>query len=145
MAAARITRLSLGLLTMVVLASVSVRPSYGLRKLVGGKSDVPDVESNKELQELGRYCVEEFNLKEGRREKGSGEEEEEVLGPLVFSRVVEAQRQVVSGIKYFLKIEVTLPDRTTRMFSSVVVVKPWLPSRELLDFSPLTNPIFLVS
>ncbi|XP_010557035.1 PREDICTED: cysteine proteinase inhibitor 2-like [Tarenaya hassleriana] len=143
--AATSTRMSLGLLMVMVLVSIFSRPSYGLRKLAGGRSEVQDVESNRELQELGRYCVQEFNLREEREhEKGRGSTSEEaaVFDPLMFSRVVEAQEQVVSGIKYFLKIEVTLSDRTTRMFTSVVVIKPWLQSRELLDFSPVTNPLF---
>ncbi|XP_010522275.1 PREDICTED: cysteine proteinase inhibitor 2-like [Tarenaya hassleriana] len=137
--AARITRLSFGLLTVSVLVSALARPSYCHRKLVGGRSVVLDVASNKELQELGRYCVEEFNLKEQREHGKSGGEEG--FNPLMFGEVVEVQRQVVSGIKYFLRIQATLPDRTTRMFNSVVVVKPWLQSKELLDFSPVANPL----
>lgn len=139
----RITRMLLGvLLSVLVVVSVVTRPAYGMRKIVGGRSQVPDVDSNKEVQELGRYCVEEFNMRE-QQEHGKGREESStVFNPLMFSRVVEAERQVVSGIKYFLRIEVTLPDRTTRMFDSVVVVKPWLQSRELVNFSPVTNPLF---
>jgi hypothetical protein len=50
--------------------------------------------------------------------------------------VVEAQTQVVSGVKYYLKIEATTQSEEKLMFDSVLVVKPWLRSKELLAFEP---------
>ncbi|XP_010522274.1 PREDICTED: cysteine proteinase inhibitor 2-like [Tarenaya hassleriana] len=116
----------LWLVLVSVVVSVVTHSASGLGE-VGGKTEIQGVDGNKEVQDLGRYCVEEFNRKE--QEKNGN------VAPLVFNRVVEARQQVVSGTKYFLKIETTLSDRTTKMFNSVVVVKPWLQSRELVDFS----------
>lgn len=50
-------------------------------------------------------------------------------------KVVSAESQVVSGIKYYLKIEATQHGKT-KVFDSVVVVQPWLHSKHLLHFSP---------
>ncbi|WZZ39671.1 hypothetical protein YC2023_035930 [Brassica napus] len=136
--------LKLSLLGLLVVAVVT--PSANaIRKFVvlGGKSDVPNVQTNMEVQELGRYCVEQFNLHE---QSGKGNVassiDRAVLNPLTFSRVVSAQQQVVAGLKYYLRIEVTQPDGTNRMFDSVVVVQPWLHSKTLLGFTPVATPIY---
>ncbi|XP_018476806.1 cysteine proteinase inhibitor 2-like [Raphanus sativus] len=138
--------LKLSLLGLLVMAVVT--PSANaIRKsiLVGGKSDVPNVQTNMEVQELGRYCVEQFNLEE-QSEKGNvasiAKRETAVSSPLTFSRVVSAQQQVVAGLKYYLRIEVTQTDGTSRMFDSIVVVQPWLHSKKLLGFTPVATPIF---
>lgn len=64
-------------------------------------------------------------------------EEEQVT----FVEVVEAQQQVVSGIKYYMKISATQggDGGHSRIFESVVVVKPWLRSKQLLNFAPSTQ------
>ncbi|KAK7319013.1 hypothetical protein RJT34_03722 [Clitoria ternatea] len=106
---------------LTILASVVCTASYG--GLVGGKTVIAEVKKNKEVQELGRFAVEEYNR---------NVKEEEVK----FVEVVEAEQQVVSGIKYYMKISATESDGDSRMFDSVVVVKPWLPSKQLLNFAP---------
>ncbi|XP_021612988.1 cysteine proteinase inhibitor B [Manihot esculenta] len=63
----------------------------------GGISPVQDVKNNKEVQDLGRFCVEEFNRQLLQHSNGGGER-------LVFSEVVDALEQVVAGVKYYLKI-----------------------------------------
>uniref|UniRef100_F6GWE8 Cystatin domain-containing protein n=1 Tax=Vitis vinifera TaxID=29760 RepID=F6GWE8_VITVI len=94
--------------------------------MVGGRTEIKDVKTNKEVQQLGRFSVEEYNRSN-------------VLGMdyeyLTFSEVVEAQKQVVSGFKYYLKIAAT-QNGVRNTFDAVVVVKPWLPSKQLLHFSP---------
>ncbi|EOY05085.1 Cystatin domain - like 3 [Theobroma cacao] len=115
----------LSLLSVITLSFTAVN-GYGT--LVGGKTEINDVKTNKEVQELGRFSVEEFNRSRGGLRSNGGTE-------LVFSQVVEAQKQVVSGIKYYLKIE-AMQSGLTRTFESVVVVKPWEDSKELLNFSP---------
>ncbi|KAJ0261962.1 Cysteine proteinase inhibitor 2 [Hirschfeldia incana] len=139
--------LKLSLLGLLVIAVVT--PSANaIRKsvVVGGKSDVPNVHTNMEIQELGRYCVEQFNLQEqsggGNVASSISKTDTAVLNPLTFSRVVSAQQQVVAGLKYYLRIEVTQPDGTSRMFDSVVVVQPWLHSKKLLGFTPVATPIY---
>ena len=104
--------------------------------IVGGRSEIKDVKTNEEVQELGRFSVEEYNrsLISGGRGAGNG------LGELRFAEVVEAEKQVVSGIKYYLKVTAVAKTGEQRIFDSVVVVKPWLHnSKELLNFAPSTD------
>lgn len=90
---------------------------------MGARTEMKNVESNEEVQELGRLAVEEYNRMgvpgEGRQK-------------LHFARVAEAQRQVVSGIKYFLKVVVD----DERRYDAVVIVKSWVDYRELVSFNP---------
>ena len=58
----------------------------------GGRTKIKDVKNNQEVQELGRYCVEENNRKVG-------------SNGLKFVEVVKAESQVVSGTKYYLTIK----------------------------------------
>ncbi|KAJ4810083.1 Cysteine proteinase inhibitor [Rhynchospora pubera] len=102
---------------------------------VGGRSEVKDVESNKDVQELGRFAVQEYNcqLQENHTTK------EELLS---FSKVVEAQRQVVAGLKYYMRVVTTVSHAEPeghgkRVYDAVVVVKPWLGSRVLVSFEPV--------
>ncbi|GAB2295663.1 hypothetical protein Dimus_029817 [Dionaea muscipula] len=119
-------------LLLTVLMTVGVR---GKGSMVGGKMRINDVESNKEVQDLGRYSVEEFNrvAQQGRLR-------------LEFVAVVEAYKQVVSGTKYYLKIDADADaeqqqqsrsqSRVRNRFDAVVLVQPWLRSKKLLTFAP---------
>ncbi|KAL5706436.1 hypothetical protein ACHQM5_024604 [Ranunculus cassubicifolius] len=93
---------------------------------VGGWKEVKNVRKNQEIQQLGKFSVEEFN----RNKEGDGE--------IVFSRVIKAKKQVVSGIRYFLKIAVE-DNEIANSFDAIVVVKPWDRSRELISFAPSTK------
>ncbi|CAA0833215.1 Cysteine proteinase inhibitor 2 [Striga hermonthica] len=106
-----------------------------LGRKVGGRRPVENVEANKEVQNLGRYCVRQYNHQQQAKGNGSASR------LLVFSRVVEAETQVVSGIKYYLKISAApAHGRTlTQTFEAVVVVRPWLGSKQLLGFKPLSH------
>ncbi|KAF7807267.1 cysteine proteinase inhibitor B [Senna tora] len=106
--------------------------SRGGRSIVGAWTDIGHVEANEEVQELGRYSVEEYN-----KEERASRRNDVVVGEKVgFAKVVEAKKQVVSGIKYCLKIWGTTRNGGYEMFDSVVVVKPWLHnSKQLLSFS----------
>ncbi|KAK7387599.1 hypothetical protein VNO78_28512 [Psophocarpus tetragonolobus] len=112
-------------------ACASACASASCARMVGGRTEIGDVRTNKEVQELGKFAVEEYNrgLKLYNENIGIGREK------LKFSEVVEAQQQVVSGIKYYLKISATHRG-LHRMFNSVVLVKPWLHSKQLLHFAP---------
>uniref|UniRef100_A0A1J3HDZ6 Cysteine proteinase inhibitor 2 n=1 Tax=Noccaea caerulescens TaxID=107243 RepID=A0A1J3HDZ6_NOCCA len=136
--------LRLSLLGFLVIAVMTPSANASRKSVVlGGKSNVPSVQTNMEIQELGRYCVEQFNLQE-QSEQGNVASiaNTAVPNPLKFSRVVSAQKQVVAGTKYYLRIEVTQPDGTSRMFDSVVVIQPWLHSKKLLGFTPVASPIY---
>ncbi|CAI8618540.1 unnamed protein product [Vicia faba] len=113
------------LMTACVVCSTA---SYRAR-VVGGKTEIANVRTNEEVQELGRFAVEEFNRSVKVRKEGEEE--------LRFVEVVEAQQQVVAGIKYYMKIWVTqVKNEDHQMFDSVVLVKPWLSYKHLLHFAP---------
>lgn len=89
--------------------------------------------------------MEQFNLQEQTEQGNIGsiaKTDTAMSNPLMFSRVVSAQKQVVAGTKYYLRIEVTKPDGSNRMFDSVVVIQPWLHSKQLLGFTPVVSPIY---
>ncbi|KAI3925963.1 hypothetical protein MKW98_028099 [Papaver atlanticum] len=107
---------------------------------VGGRMEVKDVKNNKEIQKLGKFCVEEFNKNLERDIQNglvSSNEEYEFLD---YNEVVEAEKQVVSGLKYYLKISaLTSVSGVEKKFDAVVVVKPWIRSKVLLNFAPSVN------
>ncbi|KAL7177080.1 hypothetical protein ACSBR2_030418 [Camellia fascicularis] len=116
------------ILVVVLVVSTAVR-GYG--GMVGGRTKVKDVKSNEEVQELGRYSVEQYNLQQKKSHLNGGRAD------LRFQAVVEAEKQVVSGIKYYLKITAVYSrSEIPRTFEAVVVVQPWAHSKELLNFSP---------
>jgi cystatin-C len=119
-------------LTTVTLFFLVFLSAYGYDGMVGGRTEVKDVKTNEKVQELGRFSVHEYNR--SLRHRGNGDDCRE----LTFVEVVEAQSQVVSGIKYYLKISAT-QNGVTKIFESVVVVKPWVHSKQLLNFGPSTS------
>ncbi|KAI3937764.1 hypothetical protein MKW92_030969 [Papaver armeniacum] len=111
---------------------------------LGGKTEIQDVKSNKEVQDLGKYSVDQYNLKSrsllllqllGKNyllpiHKGD-------KGRLIFKQVVKAEKQVVSGIKYFLKVSLIWKGKP-HLFDATVVVKAWeTPSRSVVSFGPV--------
>ena len=130
------------IISLTVLSAIFLlmfHPINGYRGMVGGRTEIKDVKNNEEVQELGRFCVKEFNRQQQQQQQGG---RNGGGGELMFSEVVEAQRQVVSGIKYYLKIEAISSNEIngeTKVFDSVVVVKAWLNEKELLSFEPAFN------
>ncbi|KAI3738822.1 hypothetical protein L2E82_29006 [Cichorium intybus] len=117
-------------LSIITFSIVILLSSFVANGIPGGRTKVTDVKSNKELQELGRYSVEEYNRLQ-RISSGKND------GDLKFSQVVEAEKQVVSGMKYYLKIEAfSKASEDPKVFEAVVVVKPWLRSKQLQSFAP---------
>ena len=107
---------------LLVLACVLCGVSYG--ELVGEKSEIANVNMNKEVQDLGQFAVEERN--QSMKEMAFAKPE------LTFVEVLEAQKQVVSVTKYYLKIS-TNKSGGSKTYDSVVVVKP--SSKQLLNFT----------
>nr|GEU69307.1 ribonuclease H-like domain-containing protein [Tanacetum cinerariifolium] len=92
--------------------------------LIGGRTKIKDVKNNQEVQELGKYSVEENNRKVG-------------SNGLKFVEVVKAESQVVSGTKYYLTIKaISSKGGKNSFFDAEIVVKPWLHSKELVSFRP---------
>lgn len=108
--------------------------------LVGGRTEIRDVGGNKAVQSLGRFAVAEHNR---RLRHGFGGPADPVPVKLAFARVVEAQKQVVSGVAYYLKVAARDPRggaaASDRVFDAVVVVKAWLKSKELVSFTPAAS------
>jgi len=104
------------------------------RVIVGAKTEISDVGTNKEVQEIGKFAVKEYNYRQGLN-NGGGDGE-----GLKFVEVVEAEQQVVSGMKYYLNISAVDHNGVQRMFNSVVLVKPWLHQyKKLIHFGPLST------
>ncbi|KAM0940905.1 putative Cystatin domain-containing protein [Dioscorea sansibarensis] len=99
--------------------------AYATAGIVGGRTEIKNVRSNKLVQSLGKFAVEEYD----RGLKGSN-------ALLSFSSVISAESQVVSGTKYYLKIAAKDSHHARKLFDAEVVVKPWLKSKELLSFKP---------
>lgn len=98
---------------------------------MGGRTKITDVETNKEVQDLGKYSVNEYNRQQ--HKKGSGQNGG---GDLKFRKVVAAEKQVVSGIKYYLKIATITSGGAAAKYEAEVVVQPWKKSKQLLHFGP---------
>ncbi|KAH1089537.1 hypothetical protein J1N35_016794 [Gossypium stocksii] len=114
----------------ITLLLIIFTPVNGHRTIVGGKTPVEDVENDKAMQALGRFAVEEHNKNQ--------ENDGDTSNQIKFSQVVGAEKQIVSGIKYFLTIE-GMENGKSKMFDSVVLIKPWSKSedKELISFSPI--------
>ncbi|XP_028796020.1 cysteine proteinase inhibitor 2-like [Neltuma alba] len=137
------------LATFVTVLLVLVTASDGRVMMVGEKTDMGDVRRNKEVQELGRFSVDEYNERVGvvvvspkDAVFAGGDCQNGVLGgrkkKVEFMKVVEAKKQVVVGTKYYLKIWAVDEKGRYREFDSVVEVKPWLTqnAKQLLSFAP---------
>ncbi|RZC47199.1 hypothetical protein C5167_040146 [Papaver somniferum] len=111
-------------LTISILLFICFLSSSSSVDALGGKAEIKDVKTNKEVQDLGKYSVDEYNLKKG--EEGS----------LTFTQVVKAQKQVVAGIQYFLKVS-AMENGSPKFFDAVVLVKAWeKPANRLISFNP---------
>ncbi|KAI3945390.1 hypothetical protein MKW92_001947 [Papaver armeniacum] len=114
-------------LTISILCFLSSSSSVdALGGRLGGKTEIQDVKSNKEVQDLGKYSVDQYNLKFKKGDKRS----------LTYKEVVKAESQVVAGIQYFLKVS-AIQNGKPKLYDAVVVVKAWeTPSISLVSFDP---------
>ncbi|KAI4344895.1 hypothetical protein L6164_012077 [Bauhinia variegata] len=114
-------------LTIITVLGMLFTSSNG--RFVGGRTEIKDVKANEEMQELGRFSVEEYNrsLRLWRNHVGGD--------TVKFAEVVAAEKQVVVGIKYYLKVS-AVENGQNRMFESVVWVQPWSHTKRLLNFAP---------
>ncbi|TVU13787.1 hypothetical protein EJB05_37213, partial [Eragrostis curvula] len=120
----------------LLLVSLLVAASAAAATVVGGRRDIKDVETNKEVQSLGRFAVAEHNRR--LRHGGAAPATNDPVPVLLsFTAVAAAQEQVVAGVAYYLKI--IARDRARggdRPFDAVVVVRAWFRSMELVSFTP---------
>ncbi|GAB4851857.1 hypothetical protein Ancab_031256 [Ancistrocladus abbreviatus] len=113
-------------LVLIVVFFSTATPVRGLGTMMGGKVEIKDVKSNNEIQELGKFSVESYNHQH--KNSGGGE------SPLEFEEVTSAEKQVVAGIKYFLKIKAKQNGEST-YFNAEILLNPIKNSRELLKFA----------
>ncbi|KAK4725858.1 hypothetical protein R3W88_030775 [Solanum pinnatisectum] len=125
------------LITLVIITTFSSTPSKILGRKVGGRTLIKDVKTNKKIQELGKYCVEEYNHSLRKYNQLMQKDNIEFLN---FVEVLEAETQVVSGIKYYLKIS-TFTLGIVKIFDAELVIKSWEKKRELIHFSPFNYAI----
>ncbi|MCD9638863.1 hypothetical protein HAX54_023023 [Datura stramonium] len=130
--------ISLFIITLFIITTFSSTPSKILGRKVGGRTPIKDVKTNKKIQELGRYCVEEYNqsLRKYKQTMQDDNIDDEFLS---FVEVVDAETQVVSGIKYYLKISV-FSSGIPKLFDAELVIKPWEEKKELIHFLPFHYP-----
>ncbi|KAI3857464.1 hypothetical protein MKX03_015387 [Papaver bracteatum] len=94
--------------------------------LSGGITEIKDAKTSDQLQELGKYSVDQYNLKFKEGEKGTQ----------VFKQVVKAKSQLVAGMNYFLKVS-AIQNGKPQLFDAVVYVKAGKePSTCLVSFDP---------
>ncbi|KAK1565143.1 hypothetical protein Q3G72_019834 [Acer saccharum] len=86
---------------------------------LGGLSDSKCAENSAEIDNLGRFAVDQHNKKEN--------------AVLEFARVVKAQEQVVAGTLHHLTIE-AIDAGKKKLYDAKVWVKPWLNFKDLQEF-----------
>lgn len=91
---------------------------------LGGISEVQPEQNSAEIEDLGRFAVEEHNKKEN--------------ALLHFSRVVKAKQQVVSGILHHITLEV-IEEGQKKLYEAKVWVQSWLNSKKLHEFNPVSG------
>ncbi|KAI3926215.1 hypothetical protein MKW98_028351 [Papaver atlanticum] len=117
---------SSSVLTISALLFICFLSYSSVNALPGGITEIKDVKTNKQVQDLGKFSVDEYNLKFKKGEEGS----------LTFQEVVKGQKQVVEGMQYFLKVS-AMENGTPKLFDAVVVVKEWeTPANRLISFDP---------
>ncbi|GAA0157684.1 hypothetical protein Leryth_023307 [Lithospermum erythrorhizon] len=119
--------LLLTILTLISFHQVNGAGSPSPSPGPGGQPKTTHVKVNKEIEDLAKSCVDQYNTRMYSDIKTL---------KLVYGKVVEAAVQSVSGFnKYYLKINVTYPDKTPKTFNAVSAVKPGGKTGELETFT----------
>ncbi|XP_042488242.1 cysteine proteinase inhibitor A-like [Macadamia integrifolia] len=87
--------------------------------VTGGIHEVKEFQNSVEIDELARFAVAEYSKKQNKI--------------VEFDKVVNAKEQVVTGIIYYLTIEV-VEDGKKVIYEAKVWVKPWMNFKEVLEF-----------
>ncbi|XP_019182588.1 PREDICTED: cysteine proteinase inhibitor B-like isoform X1 [Ipomoea nil] len=128
-----LVKLVLVVSVVVGLAGYAAAEGEGLPPASGGKVEVPDVQKNGEVQQMGRYCVTEYN--KGLKKKNNPAISAKML---TFLEVIKAEKQVVAGVKYYLRLKATTSAGATKTFDAEMVVGPGESSKELVTLAPST-------
>ncbi|KAJ6849423.1 putative cysteine proteinase inhibitor 4 [Iris pallida] len=125
---------SLLLSFLLLLSASSVSSLGGHAGKYGARTEIKDAASDETVQSLGMFSVEEHNR--GILSLGGRRAAPSPSSPLLsFHKVVAAQKQLVSGTQYFLRVAARDRAGTVRTYDAVVLVKPWLNSQKLLSFA----------
>ncbi|KAF4346459.1 cysteine proteinase inhibitor 12 [Cannabis sativa] len=87
---------------------------------LGGVRESQSCQNSNDLQDLGRFAVEEHNKKEN--------------AMIEFARVVKSEEQVVAGTLHHLTLE-AIEAGQKKIYKAKVWVKPWLNFKELQEFT----------
>lgn len=93
-------------------------------KMLGGPKDVKGAENSAEVEELGRFAVDEHNAKE------------DTTNSLSFVELVSASQQVVQGKLYTIIVKATSNGQAGH-YEAKVWTKPWENHKSLESFKPL--------
>jgi hypothetical protein len=132
--------ISLLLLATVALAAAeTAQPQADPAAATGGRTTIKNADKDKLVLSLCRFAVAEHNR--GLSKGGAAGNGDPVKVRLAFTGVLAAQRQVVSGVAYYLKVLAREPGAGVggdRPFDAVVVVKAWVKpkSKKLVSFMP---------
>jgi hypothetical protein len=137
--AAVISLLLLLVATVALAAAETAQPQADPAAATGGRTAIKNADTNKLVLSLGRFAVAEHNR--GLSHGGAAGNGDPVKVRLAFTGVLAAQRQVVSGMAYYLKVlarERGAGVGGDRPFDAVVVVKAWgkPKSKKLVSFMP---------
>ncbi|NXW01098.1 CYT protein, partial [Fregetta grallaria] len=124
-------RLSLALLAAALLFAGAVLAGEDRPRLVGGPVDIGNPSNDEGLQRALHFAMEEYN-------KASND----VYSSRVV-RVISAKRQIVSGIKYIMKVEIgrtTCPKPATDLQSCAFHDAPQMAKHTICNFVVYTVP-----
>ncbi|KAM6271373.1 cystatin-C [Spheniscus humboldti] len=124
-------RVCVMLLAAALIFAGAVLGGEGRPRLVGAPIDVADADNDEGLQRALQFAVAEYN-------KASND----VYSSRVV-RIISAKRQIVSGIKYIMKVEIgrtTCPKPATDLQSCAFHDAPQMAKHTICDFIVYTIP-----
>ncbi|KAF1437951.1 Cystatin, partial [Spheniscus demersus] len=124
-------RVCVMLLAAALIFAGAVLGGEGRPRLVGAPIDIADADNDEGLQRALQFAVAEYN-------KASND----VYSSRVV-RIISAKRQIVSGIKYIMKVEIgrtTCPKPATDLQSCAFHDAPQMAKHTICDFIVYTIP-----
>ncbi|KAH7427395.1 hypothetical protein KP509_10G042300 [Ceratopteris richardii] len=109
------------LLVLVIMALVS-----GTMAEFGGREKIPNAQSDPELWKLAVFAVSEYNSQKGLQ--------------LQLLQVVSGEKQVVSGIMYYLVIKATSYGHSD-YYQAKIWVQAWRNFKSLESFEKIQSPV----
>ncbi|NWX01504.1 CYT protein, partial [Caloenas nicobarica] len=130
-AAMAVVRGSLALLAAALLLAGAVLGAENRPRLLGAPVDIENADNDEGLQRALRFAMAEYN-------KASND-----MYSSRVVRIISAKRQIVSGIKYIMKVEIgrtTCPKPATDLQSCAFHDSPQMAKHTICDFVVYTVP-----